>query len=74
FGVTGALADVLAQRDFLTVLVGHVEKQIAAGRSRAEIITLTNLPGFPDYDSDPKSSRLPGNLGAVYDELTGAKT
>jgi glyoxylase-like metal-dependent hydrolase (beta-lactamase superfamily II) len=72
-GVTGHLGDVLAMRDFLTALVTHVERQIAAGQPRAEIVKLVNLPGFPDYDSDPKTSRLPGNLGAVYDELTGDK-
>ena len=72
FGVTGTLGDVLAQRDYLTAVVTHVEKQLAAGQPRAEIIKLVNLPGFPDYDADPATSRLPGNLGAVYDELTGA--
>lgn len=71
--VTGSLGDVLAHRDFLTALVTHVERQIAAGQPRAEIVKLVNLPGFPDYETDAKTSRLPVNLGAVYDELTGVK-
>lgn len=72
FGVTGAQADLFVFRDFLTALVEHTEKEIKAGKSRAEIIKLTNLPGWPDYFADDKTSRLPGNLGAAYDELTGA--
>jgi len=69
--VVGSRQDVLAQRDFLSALVDHVEKAIAAGHSREEITQLVNLPGFPDYEADAKTSRLPGNLGAVYDELNG---
>lgn len=68
-GVTGTTADVLAQRDFLSALVAQVEKGIRAGQSREEIVKLANLPGFPDYFADEKTSRLPGNLGVVFDEL-----
>ena len=71
FGVTGAQADLFAFRDFLSGLVAHVEAEIKAGKPRAEIIKLTNLPGFTDYHVET-NSRLPVNLGAVYDELTGA--
>jgi len=74
FGVTGTLADVAAQRDFLAALVAHVEGEMKAGKTRDEIVRLGNLPGFPDYFADEKTSRLPGNLGAVYDELSGAAT
>lgn len=70
FGVTGTQADLLGFRDFLTALVEHTEKEIKAGKSRAEIVALANLPGWPDYLADEKTSRLPGNLGAAYDELT----
>lgn len=72
FGVTGTQADLLGFRDFLTALVEHTDKEIKAGVPRAEIIKLTNLPGWPDYFADDKTSRLPGNLGAAYNELTGA--
>ena len=71
FGVTGTLADVAAQRDFFTALLAHVEQEMKAGKARDEIVRLTNLPGFPDYFADDQTSRLPGNLGAVYDELSG---
>lgn len=69
-GITGTTADVLAQRDFLTALLAHVEKEIQAGKSREEVVKLTNLPGFPDYFADDKTSRLPVNLGVAYDELS----
>ena len=72
FGVTGSLADVKLQHDFFIALVAQVERGMKAGKSRDEIVRLTNLPGFPDHWADDRTSRLPGNLGAVFDELSGA--
>jgi glyoxylase-like metal-dependent hydrolase (beta-lactamase superfamily II) len=72
FGITGTLADVAAQHDYFTALVEHVQAEIKAGKPREEIVKLANLPGFPDYFADEKNSRLPGNLGVVYDELTAS--
>lgn len=71
FGVTGSRADVLAMADFLDALLNHVAAEIKAGKSKAEIVTRQNLDAFPDYHA-AQDSRLPGNLGVVYDELTGA--
>ncbi|HVU18434.1 MAG TPA: MBL fold metallo-hydrolase [Candidatus Didemnitutus sp.] len=70
FGVAGTMADLTLQRDFFTALVAHVESEIKAGKSRDDIVRLINLPGFPDHAADEKTSRLPGILGATYDELT----
>ncbi len=73
FGVTGGQADMLAFRDYLAALLAHVESGIKAGQSREEIVKLDNLPGFPDLHVPPgPGNRLAGNLGAAYDELTGA--
>ena len=69
FGVTGARGDLLVFRDYLSGLLAHVEKEIAAGKSRDEIVALENLPGFPDYHQ-PRPNRLGANLGVAYDELT----
>lgn len=69
FGITGSRADVLVMRDFLTALVEHVQAEIAAGKSKAEIVTRQNLDGFPDFYAE-RNSRLPANLSVVYDELT----
>ncbi|MBI5382559.1 MAG: MBL fold metallo-hydrolase [Opitutae bacterium] len=74
FGVTGARGDLLTMRDFLAGLLAHVEKEIAAGKSKAEIVKLDNLPGFPDYHVPPGGrNRLPMNLATAYDELTVPK-
>lgn len=71
FGVTGTREDVVAMGRFLDALLAQVDAGIKAGKSKAEIITLQNLEGFADYHA-AQNSRLPSNLSAVYDELTGA--
>ena len=73
FGVTGGHADILVFRDYITAMLAHVEKEIKAGTPKAEIVKLGNFPGFPDLHVPPgRGNRLGGNLGAAYDELTGA--
>ncbi|MFI5337239.1 MAG: MBL fold metallo-hydrolase [Opitutales bacterium] len=71
FGVSGRQADLLVFRDYLTAVLGHVQKGIAAGRSKPEIVALENLPGFADFHA-PAPNRLAGNLEVAYDELTEA--
>jgi cyclase len=72
FGVTGGHADMQLQRDFLSALLAQVEKGIAAGKAKSEIIALENFPGFDDLHA-PLPNRLQGNLSVAYDELTGKK-
>jgi len=69
FGVTGVRDDLFVMRDLLTAMLDHVQKGIAAGRTKEQIAALDNLPGFPDFHV-PAPNRLPGILGTVYDELT----
>jgi glyoxylase-like metal-dependent hydrolase (beta-lactamase superfamily II) len=69
FGVTGARADLLVMRDYLSAILDYVQKKISAGEPREKIVALENLPGFEDFHA-PAPNRLGGNLGAVYDELT----
>jgi glyoxylase-like metal-dependent hydrolase (beta-lactamase superfamily II) len=71
-GVTGERGDLLVFRDYLAGLLAHVEKEIAAGKPKDQIIALGNLPGFPDFHT-PLPNRLGSNLGVAYDELTQAK-
>jgi glyoxylase-like metal-dependent hydrolase (beta-lactamase superfamily II) len=72
FGVTGTRGDLLVMRDFLSGLLSHVSKEIAAGHDKPTIVALANLPGFPDYDA-PLPNRLGSILGAAFDELTAPK-
>ncbi|HEY4301419.1 MAG TPA: MBL fold metallo-hydrolase [Candidatus Didemnitutus sp.] len=74
FGVSLTMKDLALQKDFFVALVAHVEAAIKEGRTKDEIVRLANLPGFPDHAADEKTSRLPGNLGAAYDELTSASS
>jgi cyclase len=71
FGVTGTRADLLVLRDYLAGLLDHTQRQISAGRPKAEIVALENLPGFPDFQQ-PLPNRLGANLGTAYDELTAS--
>jgi cyclase len=73
FGVTGATADLLVFRDYLSALLAHVEGEIKAGKPKEEVVKLENLAGFPDFHVPPgRGNRLPSNLAVAYDELTGA--
>ena len=69
FGVTGGHADMLVARDYLSALLEYVQKEIAAGKTREQIVALPNFPGFPDLHA-PLPNRLSANLGTAYDELT----
>lgn len=73
YGVTGQRGDLLVLRDYISGLLAHVEKQIAAGEPKTKIVALDNLPGFPDFHL-PLPNRLGGNLGAAFDELTEKKS
>lgn len=72
FGVTGKRDDLLVLRDYWTAVLTLVQKDIAAGKSKAEIMTLPNLPGFPDFHANP-APRFATALGVAYDELTEDK-
>jgi cyclase len=72
FGVTGKHGDLLVMRDYWTAVLGRVEKDIAAGKSREEIVALANLPGFDDFHT-PAPNRLSSNLAAAFEELTEKK-
>jgi cyclase len=72
FGVTGTRADLLVMRDLLSAVLERVQKDVAAGRDKAAVVALDNLPGFPDYHT-PLPNRLGLVLGAAFDELTAPK-
>lgn len=72
FGVTLERAEIAVLGGYLQGLLEHTQREIAAGKSKAEIATLENLPGFPDFHQ-ARPNRLSSNLSVAYDELTGAE-
>lgn len=69
WGVVGTRSDLLVFRDYLSGLLEHTGRRIAAGAPRDEVVKLENLPGFPEFHQ-PAPNRLGANLGVAYDELT----
>jgi len=57
-------------RDYLDGLLAYTHKQIVGGKTKDEIVTLQNLPGFEAFHQ-PLPNRLGANLATAYDELTG---
>ena len=69
FGVEGTQDNLRVFRDHLNAMLEHVEKGIAAGQSKAEIVAMDNMASMPEFTSKTPN-RLSSNLGIVYDELT----
>lgn len=76
--ITGTAADVSHFRDYLSAVLQHVERGIAAGRSLEEIIKIDALPGFLEYSDAVKTYpsafprfTLAHVLTAAHQELTG---
>jgi cyclase len=69
YGVVGTRSDLLVLRDYLTGLLEHVRRELAAGTPKEALTKLENLPGFPDFHQ-PAPNRLGANLGVAHDELT----
>ena len=63
--VTVTRADLLKFRDYFSGLLAYVQKGIASGRSAAEIVKVSSVPGFADYEGSPE-----GTIQAAYEELT----
>lgn len=67
FGVTGARADLLYMRDYLSALMDFVRAEMKAGKTKDEIAkTVTPLAAFADH-----GPLIPRVLTAAYDELAG---
>jgi cyclase len=68
--VTGGSADVVQFRDYLVAVIAFVERQVAAGRSREEILAMREpLAGFEPWGQfGQASARDP--LTAAYEEVT----
>jgi hypothetical protein len=69
---TGTLRDVRRFRDYLTAALDHVRKGIAAGRSEADIVAVSALPGFADHADVVKNYASPIPLFTLNHVLTVA--
>ncbi|MBS1495434.1 MAG: MBL fold metallo-hydrolase [Bacteroidetes bacterium] len=58
--------DVLAFKDYLTNVMKYTEAQIKAGKTKDEILKVTEIPGSPDWKGDG----IERPLTAAYIELT----
>lgn len=64
--VTGSRADLLHHSDYLAALLEYVRGQVKAGKTREQVVALTDtLKGFEDYG--PLIARP---LGPAFDEVT----
>lgn len=75
--VVGTVREVRQFRDYLTAVLEHVGRGLAAGRSQEEIVSLPALPGFGDVADVVKNYASPNPLftlrhvlTAAYDELS----
>jgi len=69
-GITGNRIDVIHKSNFLEELLSYTRKEIAAGKSKEEIMNLEMLPGFEEFKAEGWRLPISRNLEAAYDELT----
>ena len=63
--VTGSSKDLLELRNYFTAMLDYTRKQIAAGKSQAEVVKEAKaIPGFESYEGTPTA------IEAAYQELT----
>ena len=60
-------ADLLAFRDYLGNLLKYTSEAIAAGKTKAEILAATTIPGSPEWKGDG----IQRTITAAYTELGG---
>lgn len=65
--VTGGKQDVAAFRNYLQSLLTVVGKEIAAGKSKDDILKITEIAGAPEWKGDG----IARSLNAAYAELKG---
>jgi cyclase len=68
FPVTGARAELMVMRDYLTALIDFVQSEMKAGKSKDQIIAIrTPLKGFDSHG--PLTAAV---LTGAYDELSSS--
>jgi glyoxylase-like metal-dependent hydrolase (beta-lactamase superfamily II) len=66
YEVTGTAADLIAFKGYLQSLLDFTAKEIAAGKTKEEILKATEIPGGPEWKGDG----IQRPLTAAYEELT----
>jgi hypothetical protein len=66
-GQIGKQADVMKLRAFFTNLQAAVAKEIAAGKTREQVMDAVKLPEYENYPGG--AVRLRGNIGTIYDQV-----
>ena len=69
--VTGAQADLMQMRDYLSAVLDLTTTAIAGGKTRDQVVAMGPLPRFEDYQESPPRLTLATVLGVAYDELAG---
>lgn len=70
YGITGSKEDLQKLSDFLAAALDYVQKGIAAGKSKEEILKKETLPGFEEFKAPGWRLQLSANLDVAYQELT----
>ena len=68
-GYTGTAADLLVLRDYLTALLDYTRQGMKDGKTKEQLMTLEEMPGFPDLRV-PKPNRLANNVDVAFEELS----
>jgi cyclase len=66
YDITGTLDDLAAYQHYLENLLTYTSAQIAAGKTKEEIVKATEIPGSPEWKGDG----IERPLTAAYEELT----
>lgn len=64
--VTGTMDDLKAMQNYMENLVVFVGAQIKAGKTKAEVLQATSVPGVTDW----QGQGIQRSLGAAFDELS----
>jgi cyclase len=67
--VIGNKQDILAFQDYLTKLLAHVKKELDAGKTKEDIMKITQIEGVTQWQGDG----IRRSLDAAYEELTTIK-
>lgn len=66
---TGSMADVIAMKNYISALYEFVDKEMKSGKTKEQIASATEIPGFGDLKERREGARKM-NLEKTFDELS----